>query len=388
MKGALGDLVVLDFSRVLAGPYCTMLLADMGAEVIKIEKPDYGDDSRFFGPFQEGESAYFAMLNRGKKSVTLDLKSTESIQMIQQFVKEADVVVENFRPGVMERLGLGYESLSAINPKIVYASISGFGQYGPYRERPAYDLVAQAMGGMMSMTGFPGHAPTRAGSSLGDMGAALYTAYGIMVALHDRERTGLGQYVDVAMTDSMIALLESNMMRFTSEKTIPEPSGAKHPISAPFDCFKTNDHYLVIAVANDALFAKLCSCMDRVSLCEDSRYRSDVLRASNEASLKKEIEEWLSRYSVEEAVARLTEYGIPCAPIHDVRDIYEDEHTWAREMLVEVKGRDGKPMIVTGNPVKLSRTPANIGQSIPELGEHTAQMKRPVGKQGVIKNEF
>src|SRR5699024_1451940 len=229
MQQPLSGIKVLDFSRVLAGPYCTMLLADMGAEVIKIERPSYGDDTRQFGPFQNGESGYFMFLNRGKKSIEMNLKDEADVEVLKSMIKEADVVVENFRPGVMEKLGLGYEALKEINEEIIYCSISGFGQYGPLKERPAYDLVAQAMGGIASITGYPDSPPTRSGASLGDMSAALYAAYGVMTALFHRERTGQGQAVDVAMVDSIFSLLEHNVMRYTAEGVVPERVGNRHP---------------------------------------------------------------------------------------------------------------------------------------------------------------
>lgn len=370
MQQALDNIKVLDFSRVLAGPYCTMLLADMGAEVIKIERPETGDDTRGFGPFQKDESGYFMYLNRGKKSIALDLKQPESLEVIHQLVKESDVVVENFRPGVMKKLGLDYESLKAINPEIVYASISGFGQNGPYSQRPAYDIVAQAMGGLTSITGYPDRPPTKAGASLGDMGAALYTAYGIMVALFHRERTGEGQYVDVAMVDTIFSLLESNVMRYTVDKIAPERMGNRHPISAPFDTYKVKDGYIVIAVANDPLFERLCSVMDKVELTKDPRFYTDVEREKNEAALKVIIETWLEHYTVDEAVDYLNDGGIPSSPILNIDEICESEHTRTREMLVEIEHPIAGKTMIPGNPVKLSKTPSVIKNPSPRLGEH------------------
>ncbi|HLR68866.1 MAG TPA: CoA transferase [Virgibacillus sp.] len=367
---------VLDFSRVLAGPYCTMLLADMGAEVIKIERPETGDDTRGFGPFQNEESGYFMYLNRGKKSVELDLKKSDSIDVINKLVKEADVVVENFRPGVMKKLGLDYESLKEINPSIVYASISGFGQYGPYSQRPAYDLVAQAMGGLASITGHPDQPPTKAGASLGDMSAALYTAYGIMVSLFHRERTGEGQYVDVAMVDTIFSLLESNVMRYTSEEIVPERMGNRHPISAPFDTYKANDGYVVIAVANDSLFERLCVVIDKPELCEDPRFYTDVEREKNESELKLIIEGWLQQYTVEEAVEHINNGGIPSSPILNIDEICESEHTKIREMLVEIEHPIAGKTVVPGNPVKLMKTPPVIKDPSPNLGEHNEKYIR------------
>lgn len=396
VEKSLKNIRVLDFTRVLAGPYCTMLLADMGAEVIKVEKPGTGDDTRGFGPFQNGESGYFMYLNRGKKSIALDLKKPKSIEIIKQLVKETDVIIENFRPGVMKKLGLDYETLREINPKLIYASISGFGQYGPYSQRPAYDIVAQAMGGLASITGYPDTPPTRSGASLGDMGAALYAAFGIMVALYHRERTGKGQFLDIAMLDSIYALLESNVMRYTVEGIVPERIGSRHPISSPFDIYKAKDGYIVIAVANDALFAKLCKVMGQPELAEHEKFKIDPLRTENESQLKEIIESWLRELTVEEAVELINNEGVPCSPILNIKEITESEHIKIRSMIVEVEHEKGGKFVIPGNPVKLSQTPPMIEGAAPNLGEHTVEILRNVlnmdeaqlknlKEQGVIK---
>ncbi|KAB2329719.1 CoA transferase [Cytobacillus depressus] len=374
MTQPLDQIKVLDFTRVLAGPYCTMLLADMGAEVIKIEKPGIGDDTRGFGPYQNDESGYFMFLNRGKKSIELDLKSPESITVIKEMVKEADVIVENFRPGVMKKLGLDYESLKEVNPHIVFASISGFGQYGPYSQRPAYDLVAQAMGGLASINGHPDQPPTRVGSSLGDMSAALYAAYGIMTALFHRERTGEGQYIDVAMVDSIFSLLESNVMRYTIEKIAPKRIGSRHPISSPFDIFKAQDGYIVIAVANDPLFKRLCLIMNQPELEKDERFCRDALRTEHVDELKVIIEKWLQAYTVAEAVELINDGGVPSSPILNIQEICEDEHIAVREMLVELDHPVAGKTKILGNPVKFSKTPPVIQKPSPSLGEHTEEI--------------
>lgn len=384
MQRPLEHIKVLDFTRVLAGPYCTMLLADMGAEVIKIEKPGTGDDTRGFGPYQNNESGYFMFLNRGKKSIELNLKSNESIELLKELIKEADVVIENFRPGVMKKLGLDYEKVKQLNPGIIYASISGFGQYGPYSARPAYDLVAQAMGGLASITGHPQQPPTRVGSSIGDMSAALYTAYGIMVALFHRQRTGEGQYIDVAMVDSIFSLLESNVMRYTIEGTVPERIGSRHPISSPFDIFKAQDGYIVIAVANDSLFKRLCSIMGRPELEQDERFCKDALRTKHVDELKLIIEDWLQAYTVEEAVEMMNNGGVPSSPILNIQEICEDDHIAVREMLVELEHPIAGKTKILGNPVKFSKTPAIINKPSPSLGEHTDEILSKYRKQGII----
>ena len=379
---SLAGIRVLDFSRVLAGPYCTMLMADLGAEVIKVEKPSTGDDTRLFGPYQNGESAYFALLNRGKKSIALDLKNPEHIAHIKALVKEVDVVVENFRPGVMEKLGLGYETLKGINPSIVYTSISGFGQYSPYSQRPAYDLVAQAMGGMSSITGHPDTPPTRTGNSLGDMSAALYAAYGTMVALFHKERTGEGQLVDIAMVDSIFAMLETNVLRYTIDGINPERIGSRHPISTPFDIYKTKDNYVVIAIANNSLFKKLCIAIGMEELIHDSRFVTDDSRTKYEQDLKIILEDWLVQHTTMEVEDILSTHGIPCSRINTIKDIVEDEHIKVREMLVDVEHPTAGNMVLVGNPVKLSATPHQIGKVTPTLGQHTDEI---IGKLKIVK---
>jgi crotonobetainyl-CoA:carnitine CoA-transferase CaiB-like acyl-CoA transferase len=357
-----------------------MLMADMGAEVIKIERPETGDDTRGFGPYQKGESAYFALLNRGKKSITLDLKNAEDIEIVKNLVMESDVVIENFRPGTMKKLGLDYESLKEINPKLVYTSISGFGQYGPYSQRPAYDLVAQAMGGMTSITGHPDNPPTRVGSSLGDMSAALYAAYGTMVALFHRERTGEGQFLDIAMMDSIFSMLETNVLRYTVDEVVPTRIGSRHPISTPFDIYVANDGYIVIAVANNSLFEKLCNVIGKPELFSDPRFITDSLRTENEQHLKKILETWLQDYSVEEAESLIGGAGIPCSRINSIKDVVEDAHTEIREMLVEVDHPIAGKMKLVGNPVKLSITPPLIERPSPMLGEHNDEIVGRIGK--------
>lgn len=376
LKQPLEGIKVLDFSRVLAGPYCTMLLADMGAEVIKIERPETGDDTRHFGPFQNGESGYFMFLNRGKKSIEMNLKDTSDRESLMELIKEADIIVENFRPGVMEGLGLDYGTLKKVNEGLIYCSISGFGQYGPYMKRPAYDLVAQAMGGIASITGHPDSPPTRSGASLGDMSAALYAAYGVMTALFHRERTGIGQAIDVAMVDSIFSLLEHNVMRYTSEGVIPERVGNRHPISAPFDVYESKEGYVVIATANDPLFARLCKVMNKEELLEDPRFSTDIERGKNESELKVIIEEWLSGYTAEEAVELINDAGVPSSTILNIAEISESVHIKEREMLLEIEHPVAGKTRIPGNPVKLSKTPVQVKSPSPALGEHNDIIKR------------
>ena len=375
MKQALEGIKVLDFSRVLAGPYCTMMLADMGAEVIKIERPELGDDTRHFGPFQNGESGYFMYLNRNKKSVELNLKDPSDREILLDLVREADVIVENFRPGVMEKLELDYESLKKVNEGIIYCSISGFGQYGPLKERPAYDLIAQAIGGIASITGYPDGPPTKTGASIGDMSAALYATIGIMTALFHRERTGVGQAIDIAMVDTIYALLEHNVMRYTCEGIVPERVGNRHPISAPFDIYKCKDDYVAITTANEPLFERLCKLMDKEELLEDERFNTDINRGIHEKELKEILESWLADYTADKAVEMINGAGVPCSKIYNIAEISESEHIKEREMLLEIDHPVAGRTRIPGNPVKLSETPPRIVTPSPALGAHNVIYK-------------
>lgn len=376
MKRALEGVKILDFSRVLAGPYCTMLLADMGAEVIKVERPGSGDDSRHFGPYQKGESAYYSLLNRGKKSIEINLKDEKDLEIIRNLIREVDIIVENYRPGIMEKFGLDYDSVKALNPNVIYTSISGFGQNGPYKERPAYDLVAQAMGGMMSITGYENTPPTRTGSSLGDMSAALFATYGTLVALFHKERTGEGQFVDVAMMDSIVAMLETNVLQNTVAGINPGRVGSRHPLSTPFDAYRVKDGYIVIAIANNPLFEKLCHIMEQPELIEDERFTTDELRTSHEQELKVIIEKFLSSYTVEEAESMLLDAGLPASRIQSIEEVVQDEQMKVREMLVDIEHPIAGKMTLVGNPAKLSATPADPSNAPPMLGEHNTVFKK------------
>ena len=312
MNKVLSGIRVLDFSQVLAGPFCTMNLADFGAEVIKIEKPGSGDGSRIFGPFVADQSGYYILVNRGKKGITLDLKKGKDI--IYEMVKSCDIVVENFKPGVMEKLGYSYDKLKEINPRLIYCSISGFGQDSPMRDLPAYDIVAQGMSGMMSITGYPNDPPARVGSSLGDVSAGLYAVTGILLALYNREKTGKGQYVDIAMLDSVFAFIETNVVRHTIGGVHPTRVGARHPLSAPFDIYMCKDAYVIIAVASDHHFAKLCEMIGQPDLIKNPKFDSDPHRSENDVELKAILEKFLADYTVDEAMKMMQERSIPCGP--------------------------------------------------------------------------
>ena len=377
MQQALSGVRVLDFSQVLAGPFCTMNLADFGAEVIKIERPGSGDGSRIFGPFVNGQSGYYTLVNRGKKGITLDLKRGREI--IYDMVKTCDIVVENFKPGVMEKLGLSYDHLKEINPKIIYCSISGFGQDSPLRDLPAYDIVAQGMSGMMSITGYPDTPPARVGSSLGDVSAGLYAVFGILMALYNRERTGEGQYVDIAMLDSVFAFIETNVVRHTIGGVHPTRVGARHPLSAPFDIYQCSDGMVIIAVASDAHFAKLCEMIGQPDLIKDPKFDSDPHRSENDVELKAILERFLKNHTVSGAREMMESRSIPCGPLCTVDDACKNPSILKRDMLVEIEQPGAGKLTITGNPVKLSKTPPDPRHAAPLLGQDTRAVLEEFG---------
>ncbi|WP_375740284.1 CaiB/BaiF CoA transferase family protein [Pseudomonas boanensis] len=359
---------VLDLSRVLAGPHCTAMLADLGAEVVKFEVPGHGDDSRHLGPFgDDGESVYFGLINRGKRSVELDFKAPADLERFYQLVADADVVVENFRPGVTQRLGIDFESLKAHNPKLIYASISGFGQNGPLSKRPAYDIVAQAMSGLMSVTGFPETGPTRSGEALGDLCAGVYAAWAISSALFARERQGEGaQYIDVAMFDVLVSLQMTGLSNLFAKGTAPGLVGNRHPVSTPFDTYKAADGLVVIAVASDKLFRRFCESMERAELADDPRFADDTSRTVNECSLRAEIEDWTSSRSVEHICDLLLDAGVPSSPVWNLAQATGCEQAKSRQLLVQPS--DDRPPLVP-QPVFFNGTKPNAALRAPRLGE-------------------
>ena len=352
--GPFQNITVIDLTRVLAGPYCTMLLCDLGARVIKVERPGTGDDARAIGPFSGDRSAYFASLNRGKQSIALDLKHDSDRDIFWQLLARADVLVENFRAGAMARLGFGWETLHTRFPRLIYAAASGFGHTGPYAERPAYDMVVQAMGGVMSLTGPEGGPPTRVGTSIGDITAGLFTAIGVGSALYHRERTGEGIQVDVAMLDSQVAILENAIARYTATGEVPGPIGSRHPSITPFAVFATKDGSLVIAAGNDALFRTLCGELECGELALRPEFASNPARTENESRLKPLLERALATRTTGEWLTRLERAGVPCGPINDVADILRDPQVLARNMIVEAAGPGESAMRMAGNPIKLS----------------------------------
>jgi CoA:oxalate CoA-transferase len=350
--GPFSGLLVIDLTRVLAGPFCTLMLAELGARVIKVENPAGGDDARHFEPFAGGQSAYFASLNRGKESIALDLKADADRAVFLHLVRRGDVLVENFRPGTLDRLGLGYERLCALNPRLIYAAVSGFGQTGPWKHKPAYDLIVQALGGLMSVTGPPGGPPTKAGTSIGDITGGLFTALGVAGALYHRERTGAGQLIDVSMLDGQIAILESAVMRYALTGQAPGALGNRHPSIAPFEAYETADRPLIIAAGNDALFGRLCQALGQPDLAGDPRFHTNRDRTQNAAALKEALEGVLRTAPATHWIGLLESAGVPCSPIHTVADAVEHPQVQARNMVVEAGG-----LRMAGNPVKLSAFP-------------------------------
>jgi CoA:oxalate CoA-transferase len=352
--GPLVDVTILDLTRVLAGPYCTMVLADLGARVIKVERPGEGDDARSIGPFVNAKSAYFMSLNRGKESIALDLRDPAGREIFEKLLPRADVLVENFRAGVMEKLGYGWETLHARHPRLIYAAASGFGHTGPYAGRPAYDLVAQGMGGLMSLTGQPGSAPTRVGTSIGDIAAGLFTAVGVNAALYHRQLTGEGTKIDVAMLDCQVALLENAIARYVATARVPGPLGSRHPSITPFEAFACSDGHLILAAGNDGLFRKLCHVLGCPELADDPRFGSNQARTGNADALKIAIEGALGARTRADWLAAFEAAGVPCAPINDVAEVMADPQVAARNMVIRVMDEVAGEIPMPGNPIKLS----------------------------------
>jgi CoA:oxalate CoA-transferase len=374
-RGILEGIVVLDLSRVLAGPYAGMLLADMGADVIKVEIPKRGDDSRAFGPFINGESAYYMNLNRNKKGVTLNLKSVEGKNMFLELVKKADVVLENYRPGTMEKLGLGYEVLQEVNPGIIYGCVSGFGHYGPYSQRAGYDIIAQAAGGLMSTTGWPDGGPTRTGTAMGDVLGGLSVTIGLLAALVNKAKTGEGQKVDVALVDSVVSSLEIINQIYLATGRNPERIGNRYESTYPYDSFHVKDGQVVIACGNDKLFALLANKMEKPELITDERFVTNNDRVTNHAPLKAIIEDWSVNYTIDEIEEMLLEIGIPTAPINTIERIVKDPHiAKAREMFVEVEHPVAGKTTLTGNHIKFSNLNPEIKSPAPTLGQHNKEL--------------
>src|SRR3990170_24701 len=371
--GPLADVKVLDLTWVLSGPYASMVLCDLGAEVIKVERPPYGDVARTTGPHIDGESSYFFSINRGKKSILLDLKKTEGRDLFLRLVEKVDVVMENFTPGTMEGLGLSYEALSARNPRLIYAATSGFGQTGPDRLKPALDIVVQGMGGVMSITGEEGGEPVRPGLSLGDIAAGLYTAIGVLAALRERERSGQGQMVDVSMLDCQVAILENAFVRYFATGQVPGPIGSRHPLATPFQAFATRDGYIVLALSCgvENQWELFCATIGRLDLIDDPRFDTSALRTEHHAELEPILIGAMQQRTTAEWVREFDAIGLPCGPLNNIAQVAAMAQIGEREMLVEVEhpviGRFPLPNL----PIKLSRTPGGVRGPSPGVGQHS-----------------
>ena len=371
MDGPLKNLLVLDLTRVLVGPYCTMMLSDLGARVIKVEAPEVGDDSRNFGPFVEDYSAYFMSLNRGKESIALNLKNNDDKKIFDKILAKADILVENFKPGTLEKWGYGWKDVCEKYPKLIYASASGFGQTGPLKELPAYDMVVQGMGGLMSVTGQPNSEPTRVGTSIGDITAGLFTTIGINAALYDREKTGKGTFIDVSMLDCQIAILENAIARYLSKNEIPKPMGSRHPSIAPFEAFKTKDSHIIIAAGNDKLFEKLCNVLKISEIFNDERFNTNSSRSKNIDELKIILEDKLSSKITTDWVSQMEKERIPCGPIYNIKEAVENPQVQSRNMIVKAYHKVIGDFKLAGNPIKMSSYKDETTRGdIPDLDEH------------------
>ena len=370
----LRDIRVLDLTRVMSGPYCTSMLADLGAEVIKIEMPGIGDEARHFGPYQEDESAYFMMLNRNKKSVTVNMKTPEGLDIVKALVPTCDVLVENFRPGVMDRLGLSEEAVRTLNPNIVYTSISGFGQDSPLKNWPAFDLVIQAMSGLMSLTGPRDGQATAVGESLADVCTGMFAAFGIMASLFDRERGGNGRSLDVAMLDSVMAMQLTGLSRQLYAGTTPKPAGNRHPVTYPVDSFPTKDGDVVLVCFSQGTFAALCKLMGDPDMANDPKYADNPARNENEESLRTRIETWTLNHSQTDLIKLLQDAGIPAGPVWDLHDLKSSEHVGERSLISDASHQKFGTVPVVSQPVRFDGSSHTSDPFVPTLGQHTEEV--------------
>ena len=374
-KGPLDGVRVLDLTRVLAGPYCTMFLGDLGAEVVKVEQPGVGDDTRGWGPpFAGGESTYFLCVNRNKKSITLDLKSTEGIQLLKKLAACTDVLIENFRPGTMERLGLGEEVLRAVNPRLIYASLSGFGADGPMREVPGYDLIIQAWGGLMSITGMPDGEPTKVGVAIVDLVAGLMLGKSIAAALFAREKLGVGQKIDTSLLEAEVACLVNTGSNYLVEGKVPGRWGNAHPTIVPYQSFKTADGFLVIGVASEGIWQRFCPAIGKAELADDSRFARNADRVANRGALITILSEMFLSRATDTWLSLLNEAQVPCAPIQTIDKVFASSQVRHRDMLVEIVHPTAGSVRMAGIPVKFSVTPPSVRLPPPLLGEHSGDV--------------
>ena len=374
--GALRDLRVLDLTWVLSGPFCTMTLADLGADVVKLERPPYGDVARTTGPIVDGESGYFFSINRGKRSVSIDLRTDEGHQLFLDLIGQIDILVENFTPGSMDALGLGYSVLSEVHPRLIYAAISGYGQTGPLRTKPALDVIVQGAGGIMSVTGEPDGPPVRPGLSLGDITAGLYCAIGILAAVHERERSGRGQFIDISMLDCQVAVQENAFMRYAISGEIPQRMGTRHPSAVPFQAFPTKDGYMVIALAWGVpnQWALFCSEIGLTELIDDERFHAAAARSRNHAELEPILNEALRQRTTAEWVTALERFDIPCGPLNNIADVAAMPQVKERGMLQPTPHRVFGDVPLANSPLRMSETPAGIRGTAPDMGQHSREV--------------
>ncbi len=374
--GPLAGIRILDLTWVLAGPYAAMILCDLGAEVVKVERPPHGDVARTTGPFVNNESMYFQSVNRGKRSISIDLRSDAGRDIFLQLVDQADVVMENFTPGVMDKLGIGPDALLERNPRLVFASTSGFGQTGPWRDRPALDIIVQGMGGVMSITGYPDEPPARPGTSIGDICGGLYTAIGILAALRERDHSGAGQSVDISMLDCQIAILENAVARYFTTGTEPGPLGTRHPSATPFQAFPTADGWMVVALSwgIDSQWELFCAELGLPALVGDDRFDTSFKRTENHAELEPVLFEASRKQPTDHWVEALSQYGIPIGPLNTIGQAVSQEQILAREMITTVEHPIAGDVTMAASPLKLSRTPARVRGYGPQFGQDTAQV--------------
>ncbi len=379
MSGPLEGIRVVDLTRILAGPYCTMMLGDMGAEIIKVENPDGGDDTRSWGPpFLNGVSTYFISINRNKKSLTLNLKAERGKELLRDLIRKSDVMVENFRPGALEKLGFSWEEIHRINPAMIFASLSGFGQTGPRKNEPGFDVVIQGEGGLMSITGEPDGPPNKFGASVADITAGMLAAQGILLSLYHREKTGVGQMVDVGMLDGQVALLTYHANGYFATGKLPPRRGNKHPSITPYETYSCRDGYFNLGVGNDSLWRRFCDAMGLDEIKEDPKFAVNKDRVDNRLELQEILDALFAEKTVGETLDALRGAGIPCGPINNLAQVLSEPQVLAREMVVDVDVPVAGPTKVTGVPIKLSKTPGSVRTPPPTLGQHTEEVLESV----------
>ncbi|MFC2013418.1 CaiB/BaiF CoA transferase family protein [Chloroflexota bacterium] len=388
MAGPLKGIRILDLTWVLSGPFATMILSDLGADVIKVERPEVGDIARGNGPHVNGVSTYFLSLNRGKKSIMLNLASEQGKGIFLKLVKHVDVVVENFVPGTMEKLGLGYETIRQCNPQIIYAACSGFGQTGPYAAKPAFDVIVQAMGGIMSITGEPDGPPIRPGVSIGDISAGLFLCIAILAALQERHVSGQGQMIDVSMLDCQLAIQENAFVRYLATGEVPRPMGTRHPVFTPFQVFPTKDGYIAVATMGGVRdqWPLFCAAIGRLDIMDDERFQTGWLRTKNYEALEPILNEAMKARTTDEWQKEFEIVGIPCGPVKSIDQVVADPQVSAREMIVEVHHPKAGNFNVVNTPIKLSRTQCRLERACPDLGEHSEDVLK--GLLGIAQEEI